>query len=576
MQMKVSDYIVEFLIHKGILDVFGYPGGMVTHLIDSFSKYKSRIQAHVCCHEQAAAFAACGYAQANRHVGVAYATSGPGATNLMTGICNAYFDSIPVIFITGQVNTFESRQGYAVRQRGFQETDIISMASHVTKYAVYVAQAGQIGYFLEKAYQAAVSGRKGPVLLDIPMDIQHAQIDSGRMERYRENVGQGEGQNVSYPTALQKIGESKRPCLLLGAGLKWMPPGRISRFVGHMGMPAVTSMPAVDLLEHGHPLNYGFIGTYGARAANFIVAKSDLILALGSRMDVRQVGAKREDFAPDAAIIRVDVDKDELGYPIREDELPICADVFNVMEYLEQNYVSAKGRYAPWIHICNEIVQKLQNEDKGLMQRDGNAFVKKISGYIPEDVTVTTDVGQNQVWVAQSFLAKGGRQRILFSGGHGAMGYSLPAAIGAYYATGRTVVCFCGDGGFQMNMQELGVIQRECLPVKIFVFNNFALGMIRHFQEMYFGGNYVQTVCGEGYSVPDFKKVADAYGMKYLCYESIQDVTDCFMKDREPVLVEVKLMGDTYVFPKLEFGKQAQDQEPLLDRQLYQYLMGLS
>ena len=566
--MKVSDYIVEFFVKKGITDVFGYPGGMVTHLMDSFSKYEEQIRAHVCYHEQAASFEACAYAQASNKAGVAYATSGPGATNMITGICNAYFDSIPVIFITGQVNTFESKEEYHVRQRGFQETNIVEMVKGVTKYAVYVDKADKIAYYLEKAYQIAMEGRRGPVLLDIPMNIQRTEIESDKLFLYQEN-----GRNsfeTSYEVIAEKFRVAKRPCIILGAGLKSVSKDVIEHFINHMNMPIVTSMVAVDLVPYDHPLNYGYIGAYGSRTANFIIAKSDFVLVLGSRMDVRQVGGKRSNFAPDAVIIRVDIDKNELEYQIREDEIDIHADVLSVIDYLRKNYPLEKNIYGEWIEVCDKIAEELD----GLDCKKYNEYVERISNFVPENTIITTDVGQNQVWVAQSYRIKKG-QSVLFSGGHGAMGYSLPASIGAYYANHKPVICFNGDGGIQMNIQELEFIRRERLPIKVFVFNNYALGMIRHFQEMYFESNYVQTVNGMGYDTPDFERIAKAYDISYISYESLDDVSDEFMNIEGPVFVEVKLREDTYVFPKLEFGKPNQDQEPLIDRGLFQKLMEL-
>ena len=565
--MKVSDYIVEFFIKKQITDVFGYPGGMVTHLMHSFSKYEEQIHAHVCYHEQAASFEACAYAQASNKVGVAYATSGPGATNMVTGICNAYFDSIPVIFITGQVNTFESKTGYAVRQRGFQETDIISMVKDVTKYAAYVEDANKIGYYLEKAYQIATEGRKGPVVLDIPMNIFRSEIEPDTIETYEHFI---EKKQADFSVIADKMKTAKRPCIIMGAGVKQYPAEEVIEFVNHMKLPVVTSMLAMDVLSAEHPCNYGFIGAYGDRTANFIVAKSDLLLVLGSRLDVRQVGGKRENFAPDAMILRVDIDAGELQYQIRPDEIDICADAAEVMTYLKGTCHLEESNVTEWNQVCETIRTRLQ----GLDAKKYNHFVEAISAYVPKDTVITTDVGQNQVWVAQSFKTKKG-QKVLFSGGHGAMGYSLPAAIGAYYATGRPVVSMNGDGGFQRNIQELQFIRREKLPVKMIVFNNYALGMIRHFQEMYFESNYAQTVNGHGYETPDFEKIAKAYDIDYICYEKVEDVSDAFMQSKGPVLVEVKLNEDTYVFPKLEFGKPNQDQEPLLDRTLFEELMRL-
>lgn len=566
--MKVSDYIVEFLCSKGITDVFGYPGGMVTHLMDSFAKYQNKIQAHVCYHEQAAAFEACAYAQVSGIPGVAYATSGPGATNLITGICNAYFDSIPVIFITGQVNTFEAKGTYPVRQRGFQETDIVSMVQNVTKYAAYVDDAADIALHLEKAYRLSMTGRKGPVLLDIPMNVQRSEITLENLKH--DNGEQQFALNPDYAPVVECLRRAKRPCLLLGAGAKGIPKEEVMRFVEHMEMPVLTSMVAMDLLVQDHPLKYGFIGAYGSRTANFVAAKSDLLLAIGSRLDVRQVGGIREQFAPNSKLIRIDIDENEMQYHVREDELTVHADAKQAIEALMVMHAPEKGKYDNWLKVCEMIRRELDGMDEGVY----NLYMRRISGYVPPDTVITTDVGQNQVWAAQSFAVKEGQQ-ILFSGGHGAMGYSLPAAIGAYYATRRPVVSLNGDGGIQMNIQELAFIQRERLPIKIIVFNNHALGMIRHFQEMYFNGCYAQTVEGNGYASPDFEALAKTYGLRYLRAEQLQDVTDAFVQTEGPTLLEICLKQNTYVFPKLEFGKPNQDQEPLIERKLYNELMNL-
>lgn len=559
--MKASDYIVEYLIGKDITDVFGYPGGMVTHLMDSFSKYESKIHAHVTYHEQGAAFAACGYAQASGKVGVAYATSGPGATNLITGICNAYFDSIPVLFITGQVNTFEAKGNLKVRQRGFQETDIVSMVKSVTKYAVKVEDENRLKWYLDYAFEMATQGRKGPVLLDIPMNIFRSNINPNKLKGYEKKNFNNE--HDEYPELLNAINASSRPVFIVGNGVKISNSVLETReFLSKANIPVVTTMPAVDIVGDK---TYGFIGAYGSRTANFIVAKSDLLITLGARLDVRQVGAIRENFAPKSKIIRIDIDEDELTYKVHKNEKHICDDVKNVIKYLNEN-VSFLD-FSSWIDVCNYIKEKLQDIDV----KKPNQFVHEISKYFPENAIVTTDVGQNQVWVAQSMKIKAG-QHIFFSGGHGAMGYSLPASIGCAFATGKTVFSFNGDGGIQMNLQELQTIVRENLPIKIILFNNFALGMIRHFQEMYFQNNYFQTVSTGGYTVPDFKAIAEAYNIPYTSIQTLNDIKEDIFSMQGPQFIEVKMDEPTYVFPKLEFGKPNQDQEPLLDRDLYNYL----
>lgn len=568
--MKVSDYIVEFLIAKGITDVFGYPGGMVTHLMESFRTHSNLIHAHVTYHEQAAAFAACGYAQVSGKPGVAYATSGPGATNLITGICDAYFDSIPCIFITGQVNTNESKAGYNVRQRGFQETEIVSMVSPVTKMHEYVSDPNEVPMILEQAYHTCLSGRPGPVLLDIPMNVLRSDIDN-EMEKssnYIENDQESvtEIDNIFY----KYLQVSKRPIFLLGNGINEDMSRDLARtVVRKLGIPAVSSMLAVDIMANDS--NYlGFCGAYGHRSANFALAKADLVISIGSRLDIRQIGINRDNFASNAQILRCDIDSGEMTYPVHKDEHHIhcsCKNALNAILAIADKIPD----YSAWREVCRTIKDKLEHVDDSLP----TDFIRSMSRLVPNNTVITTDVGQNQVWVAQSFLIKPG-QRILFSGGHGAMGYSLPAAIGAYYASKKPVLCVAGDGGIQMNIQEFQYLAREHIPVVMIIMNNNALGMIRHFQEMYFDNHYFQTKPEGGYSAPDFCRVADAYGIPSKKVRSVTELSEeDFMEINGPKLLEVILPGNTYVTPKLRFGNPNQDQEPLLDRKLYQQLMDL-
>ncbi len=572
--MTVSDYIIEFLVDKGITDVFGYPGGMVTHFMNSLAQHSDVISAHLTYHEQAAAFAACGYAQSSGKPGVAYATSGPGATNLITGICNAYFDSTPAIFITGNVNKAESKGEYAVRQRGFQETDIVSMVKPVTKYASYIEDASKLPDELNKAYVEAISGRKGPVLLDIPMNVFRSDIDNVGISncsvddchRLQSDI-EIDQMIVEINTELKK---SDAPVIIVGNGVKIAGvENEIRALAEQLRIPVVSSMVAFDVMRDSK-YYYGFIGAYGDRSANFIVAKSDLIISIGTRLDIRQVGADREQFAPEAKIIRFDVDCGELSYNVHDDEIHFCTDMDTIVNVMNMITVESVDCTA-WLSVCDEIRDLLCDIDN----RYENEIIDRISQKVPDGVIITTDVGQNQVWIAQSFKIKSD-QKVLFSGGHGAMGYSLPAAIGAYYGAGKgkPVFCFTGDGGLQMNIQELQFVVREKIPIKIIVLNNNSLGMIRHFQELYYDGCYYQTKPEGGYTAPNFSEIAKAYGIMGVRLESTDPISfDCI---NEPALYEMIIQGDTYVTPKLEFGKPNQDQMPPIDRAIYDRIMSLN
>lgn len=572
--MKLSDYIVTFFIEKKITNVFGYPGGMVTHLMDSFNKYKDTIIAHVNYHEQGAAFCACGYAQISNKPGVAYATSGPGATNLITGIANAYFDSIPCIFITGQVNTYEAKGDTSARQKGFQETDIVTIVKPITKYAVKIHNENNIKYELEKAFFISCNGRPGPVLIDIPMNIQRADINPDNLKSYKVK---SHGQTSCYydsvkNTILEMLKNSKRPVILAGNGVNTANiRNKFRDFVDLIGIPVVTSMIGRDVLPNDALNNFGFIGAYGHRCANFIISNSDLIISFGSRIDCRQTGSNLKVFAENAKIIRLDIDKGELTNKIKDDEISFLVDLKKIISIFNTEEFNIKNNYLRWINACN----KIQEELKGIggLQYE-NQIIKEFSDKVPDKFIITTDVGQNQVWVAQSFVMKK-NQRMIFSGGHGAMGYSLPAAIGAYYGSKKNVICFNGDGGLQMNIQELQFIAREEIPIKIVLLNNNSLGMIRHFQEMYFDSNFVQTKKGWGYTTPDFQKVVLAYGLRYESINSIEEVSKCsnMLEDNKPCFIEINLSDTTYLYPKLAMGRPIHDQDPLLERSLFNRLI---
>lgn len=556
--MRVSDYIVSYLQEKGIHAVFGYPGGMVTYLMDSLYK-TPEIKNCLLYHEQGASFAACGYGQLLGTPTVAYATSGPGATNLVTGIANAWFDSIPAVFITGQVNTSEAKTTEQVRQKGFQETDIVDIVRSITKYAVQITDASRIQYELEKAFFLAQDGRMGPVLLDLPIDIMRKDVDPGQMARFCPQCQEYDDPEESAGRLLSLLASAQRPCLLLGNGAHHVPGETIAAFIRRFDLPYVTSMPAVDLGALVPENYYGFLGAYGARVANQIMGRSTLLISMGSRLDIRQTGFDSGMFASNATIFRIDVDSGELDNQIHADELRCHRDLNSTVRYL-LDHPYRPGAHTIWKNQCAKAKELLSGFDR----LEPNAVVEHFSTLVPDRAVITTDVGQNQVWVAQSFQVKPG-QRILFSSGHGAMGYSLPAAIGAYYAGKSPVIAFCGDGGLQMNIQEMQVLSRERLPVKIVLLNNYSLGMIRHFQEMYFQGSYAYTVGSGGYTTPDFLAVASAYGVRALRYDAQQDdAVRGILQDDEPALIEIALPFDTYVSPKGIYNAPLSFQSPEL------------
>lgn len=585
--MKLSDYIIDFLVQEGVSHVFELIGGAITHLLDSvYSRDDIRcISVH---HEQSAAFAAEAYSRINGNLGVAMATSGPGALNLLTGIGSCYFDSVPCLFITGQVNTYEYKYGRAVRQLGFQETDIVSVVKPLIKYAELVADAEKIRYHLEKAVYLARSGRPGPVLLDLPMNIQRAQIEPEKLKGFFDSEelkkihskerGHTFDEGMSpIDEAISLLERASRPVILAGGGVRTArATDELCLLLEKTGIPVVTSLMGLDAIPHDNPAFFGMIGAYGNRYSNLILANCDFLLILGSRLDTRQTGTRPDTFARAAKKVHVDIDPVELNEKVKVD-IAINCDVKEFLSKLNAKLEeTVKADLSPWYNLLKGYREKyptlsLQNQVENI---DPNRFMDLLSSYCAEGDIICIDVGQNQMWAAQSFRIKE-KQRMLISGGMGAMGFALPAALGAAKASpGRKVVVIAGDGGIQVNIQELDTIANHNLPVKIFVMNNQCLGMVRQFQDMYFGGRRQSTVIG--YSCPDLGKVAVAYGIPSYIITSLasaRDIIETALKTKGPAFVDVKLEQTTCVDPKLVVNKPIEDMSPHLDRKELKQVM---
>jgi acetolactate synthase-1/2/3 large subunit len=576
--MKLSDYIVEFLKENGITAVFGYQGGAITHFVDSICKAKG-IKFISTYHEQAAAFAAEGYSRVTGNIGVATATSGPGATNLITGIGSSFFDSIPCLYITGQVNTYEYKRSSDIRQEGFQETDIVSIVKPITKYSAMITEAEKIKYYLEKALYVAKSGRPGPVLLDLPMNIQRAEVNPGELigfystEDYKKQI-KIHVNKEDVNNLIDLIKQSNRPVILAGGGIRLANATReLEKLIELTGIPVVTTLMGIDCMNHEDKYHIGFMGAYGNRYSNLAVANSDLLIVLGSRLTSRQTSTIVDSFARKAKIAHIDIDKNELIIKVKED-LSVQCDLKLFINKLnlclrKSNY---KFDFSSWIDKVNNYkkIYPSYPTQKGINQLDPNEFMNRISKMLNENSIICLDIGQNQIWASQSLNLKK-NQRLLNAGGMGAMGFALPASIGAWAASpGSNIVAIAGDGGIQMNIQEFQTVIREKIPVKIIVINNNALGMIRHFQEMYFDANYYGTI--EGYTAPDFVKISEAYGIKAIKITDESQMGELKEKlnDDKSYFIEVELKNMTYVIPKLGMGRPIEDQEPLLDRKEFE------
>lgn len=570
--MKSSDYIVQFFEQHNVDTIFGYIGGMITHLVDSIDR-NPNVRYVQTYHEQTAAIAAEGYAIERDGIGVALSTSGPGATNMITGIADAYFDSIPVVYITGQVNSYEYKYDKPIRQQGFQETDIISMVKPVTKYAVLVDKIENLRYELEKAVSMATEGRKGPVVLDIPMDIQRQEINPEELRAFLPNKITKNAVNTEDIISI--INKSERPMLLLGGGCQDKETKRlISDFISKNPMPVITSLMGKGVIDETYSNYMGLVGSYGNRCANMAVTNADLLIVLGSRLDTRQTGAKIDSFLPDSTIIHVDIDNNELECHRISKQIKVNASVCDFLESIN-SAITPSSHYLKWdtyLQSIKSTYSQKKEVERFVENKMPYLYMEYINDMMNPGDIVTSDVGQNQMWAAQSLNLKEG-QTYLTSGGLAPMGYSMPSAIGcAFSNSDRQIFSIVGDGGFHMSLQALPLIAQYNLNIKVCVMNNQALGMITQFQHLYFDDRMAGTVCNGGYYSPDIETLAKAYGIEYFVI-SENNIKDQELKAKITMtrccLVEFKMDGLTTVSPKLEYDKPISRPTPQLPDEEY-------
>lgn len=570
--MKLSDYVIDSLAGQGVTHIFEICGGAISHLLDSLYG-RADITTVSMHHEMAAAIAAEGYARAGGNIGVAMATSGPGATNLITGIGSCYFDSIPCLFITGQVNTYEYKFDRPVRQIGFQETDIVSIVRPIVKKSALVKDAGDIRSILEESFDLARTGRPGPVLVDIPLDIQRTDVDLSRLKTFTKK-GMTPKDQIA-PGTIKKIRalmqSSVRPVILAGGGVRASRASdELLRFAHDTRIPVVCSLMGLDAFPHDDPLFSGMIGTYGNRYANLAIANADLVIALGTRFDTRQTGTRPETFARGAKIVHVDIDPRELNNKIRAD-IPVRADIRLLLASMNTppGETGDPERLAGWSRRIRNYKEKYPDfRTPAKPAVDPNYFFHHLSRILPAGTVVCVDVGQIQMWAAQSLrIPQSGR--FLTEGGMASIGSALPMGIGASFAKPETpVVVIAGDGGFQLNIQELQTVYHHQLPVKIILLNNTGYGMIKQFQEQYLGSRFQSS--GIGYSTPDFQAVVGAYKIppaKISRNDEIPAALQQLFSDLHPGFLEVIIDKDARASPKLAVNRPIEDQEPLLDRE---------
>ena len=552
--IKGARILLECLSRLGINEIFGYPGGAVIPIYDELYSFKD-IKHYFARHEQGAVHEADGYARSTGKVGACLATSGPGATNLVTGIMTAHMDSIPLLVITGQVSSS------LLGKDAFQESDIVGITVPITKNNYLVQDIKDLPRILKEAYYIASTGRPGPVLVDIPRDIQLQEIPYDEFNKIYENHFSLEGYNPVYEghkgqikTAIKMIKDSKKPLIIAGAGiLKAHAYEELKEFVEKTNIPVAMTLLGLGSFPGNHELALGMIGMHGTTYANYAANEADLIIAAGMRFDDRVTGNPQK-FVPNAKIIHIDIDPAEIGKNKLID-VPIVGDLKNVLTDLNEK--APKVSYDEWLKQIKKWKKEYsliyrKTEDDILIPQEILSEIDKIT---KGNVIVATDVGQHQMWAAQ-YLTFNNPYSILTSGGAGTMGFGLPAAIGAQVANpNKRVLAVVGDGGFQMTFQELMLIKEYNLPVKIFIINNSYLGMVRQWQELFHEKRYSSVDLSYN---PDFIKIGEAYGIKSIQLTNKKDLKKHLKKileSDEAVLVECIVEKEENVYPMIPAGK---------------------
>ena len=552
--IKGARILLECLSRLGIKEIFGYPGGAVIPIYDELYSFKD-IKHYFARHEQGAVHEADGYARSTGKVGVCLATSGPGATNLVTGIMTAHMDSIPLLAITGQVTST------LLGKDAFQESDILGITVPITKMNYLIQDIRDLPRILREAYYIASTGRPGPVLVDIPRDIQLQEIPYDEFNKLYEKPFHLEGYNPVYEghkgqikTAIKMIKDSKKPLIIAGAGiLKGHAYDELKEFVDKTNIPVAMTLLGLGSFPANHELALGMIGMHGTTYANYAANEADLVIAAGMRFDDRVTGNPQK-FLPNAKIIHIDIDPAEIGKNKLID-VPIVGDLKNVLAELNQKI--PKLSHTKWLDEVAKLKKKYsltfrKTEEDVLIPQE---ILFEINKLTKGEVIVATDVGQHQMWSAQ-FIKFNNPYSILTSGGAGTMGFGLPAAIGAQVANpDKKVLAIVGDGGFQMTFQELMMVKEYNLPVKIFIINNSYLGMVRQWQELFHEKRYSSVDLSYN---PDFIKIGEAYGIKSIQLKNKKDLKKYLkkiLKSDEAVLVECIVEKEENVYPMIPAGK---------------------
>lgn len=587
MLIKLADYVANRLAETGVTKVFGVSGGASLHLLHSIKEHP-KIELYCPHHEQAAAMAADGYARSSGGIGVAVSTSGPGATNLVTGICGAFYDSVPMLCLTGQVSNFRNVGSTGVRQIGFQETPIVEMCRQITKYAVMLQKPEDVVFELDKCLYFATNGRPGPTLLDIPDNFQRAIIDPDTLKNWTPNDQEKNHNSILQPDillnqiqeAINLLNFAERPVVIAGWGIHLSKCEReFLQFIKRFKVPVVMTWAVADLIPADHQSYIGTFGTHGQRHANFAVQNADVILSLGSRLDTKSTGTPINSFAREAKKIMVDIDEKEIK-KFEHFEMSLHSgincdlkDFFKIVNLVDEGFKNRSdwfNQIVSWRSEFESFDNLFRAKTSGL---NPYTIIDKVFRNAPSKTQFFLDTGSTLAWSMQVFQPDTSK-RIFHDFNNTAMGWALPACFGAWsHDKNKFYFCLTGDGSLMMNVQELATIQFHKMPMKLFVINNGGYAMIKQTQDQWLDSKYVASNKGADLGFPSFDYLASTFGMKYFLIQSTDDIYKNMpeiLSKEEACLIEIIISEDARVIPQVKFGRPNEDMEPLLPRDIFE------
>tara|TARA_Y100001935_G_C17311346_1_gene516589 strand:- start:415 stop:2166 length:1752 start_codon:yes stop_codon:yes gene_type:complete len=564
MKIKVLEFLIDNLIYNGFDTFFLVTGGAIAPTVDYIGRNK---KAKYFCfqHEQSAAMAAEGFFRASGKMGIVLATSGPGAQNLLNGICGCWYESIPCLFITGQVNTHESLDSINSnpRQVGFQETPVSDSFKHFTKFSKKINDVDEFEVTLKKAIISCFENRPGPSIIDIPFNIQNSYLNTYKFIKFKTEKHNIQIKDSDIKYILDKLKISKRPLLILGHGVKLSNAQSVAEeLVNLLNIPFVLSWGGFDIITHDHPNFIGDIGVYGSRGGNYAIQNCDFLISIGSRLDTRQTGGNLKLFSRESCKVMVDIDEEELnkdrGINI---DLKIKANANDFILKLKKSAkrLNINNEWKTFTNNWKSLVEKRKIKKNVLTSYE---FLEELNSKIPTNSIIVPDQGGNLVWSMQSIKIKKG-QKMFSNFGNSSMGYALPAAIGASISSKNPIFCIDGDGGFQMNIQELQTVNNYKIPVKIIILNNRSYGIIKQFQDSLFDSRYIATD-GQDYSAPDFVKIGMAYGIESIraTKKNFKEVINYLINSKKTILIDVIIDKEQKLIPKLEYGNALENMTP--------------